>query len=404
MQARNKNNMMTKETAIEILNNTIKEMKQTLKSMDDDDVWCDTLSAEICLMNELYKNLCQHFSCKEYSTNIFAFISDLQKCTKLQGLDFDYRGGHFTLCNRRWAITPINNYLEITYSDNIGVDGVELKHDKLFSAEALIILDALTIEIFESFNEIMPLLREESKKRGQHVEEDDFKNIKHVYELTSLVMLNHNFPARECRRISHCTFSSLKKAENNIDHFNPDIYQFPDNYADCMGHFIEQIDIDCQWSRDIAKSYYPDQKMNACNIYPKDKIIGCKEYLIRYKKGDLVWCVDNIWRDKVRLGIVYDLPHSDSWYKRRLTELQEVFGFDYTFEMDEDSYLILFINENESDSNYPRGHCEWCATPFVFPVNIKEDIPEEIKSKLTKLLEYRDTSPWEVLKVINTIQ
>ena len=394
--------MMTKEIALEILNNTIKEMQQTLKSADDFDVWCTTLNAEICLMNELYKNLCKHFPCREYGTNIFAFIGDLQKCTKLHDLDADYRGGHFILCNRRWAITPINDFLEITYSDNLGVDGVELKHGNFFSVEALVVLDALTIEIFESFNEIMPLLREESKNRGQDEEEDDFKNIKHVYELTSLVMLDHNFPVRECRRISHCTFFSLKKAEDNIDHFDPGLYHFPANYVDCLGHFIEQIDIDCQWSRDIAKSYYPDQKMNACNIYPKDKIIGCKEYLIRYKKGDLVWCVDNTWRDKVRLGIVYALPHSDIWHKGRLSELQEVYGFDYTFEMDEDSYLILFINENESDSNNPRGHCEWCATPFVFPVNIKEDIPEEIKGKLTKLLEYRDSSPWtELLKMNN---
>ncbi len=87
---------------------------------------------------------------------------------------------------------------------------MELKHGSIFSAEALIILDALTIDIFESFNEIMPLLREESKKRGQYEEEEDFKNIKHVYELTSLVILDHNFPERECRRICHCTFSSLK--------------------------------------------------------------------------------------------------------------------------------------------------------------------------------------------------
>ena len=395
--------MMTKDRALEILNSTIKEIQQTLKSMDDFDVWYDTLYAEICLMNELYKNLCKQMSCKEYGTNIFAFIKDLQKCAELRGLNVDYRGGHFTLSNRRWAITPINDYLEITYSDNLGVDGVELKHGSLFSAEALVVLDALTMEIFESFNEIMPLIREETKKRGQHEGEDDFKNVKHVYELTSLVMLDHNFPVRECRRISHCTFSSLKKAEENIKHFDPDIYHFPDNYADCLGHFIEQIDVNCQWSRDIAKSYYSDQKMNACNIYTKDKIMGCKEYLIRYKKGDLVWCVDNIWRNKVRLGIVYALPHSDAWYKRRLAELQEVYGFDYTFEMDEDSYIILFLNENESNSNVPRSYWKWCATPFVFPVDIKEDIPEDIKSKLTKLLEYRDTSPWEDLEVINII-
>ena len=123
---------------------------------------------------------------------------------------------------------------------------MELKHGSIFSAEALIVLDALTIEIFESFNEIMPLLREESKKRGQYEEENDFKNIKHVYELTSLVMLDHSFPVRECRRICHCTFSSLKKAEDNVDHFDPGVYHFPANYVDCLGHFIEQIDVAIQ--------------------------------------------------------------------------------------------------------------------------------------------------------------
>ena len=66
--------------------------------------------------------------------------------------------------------------------------------------------------------------------------------------------------------------------------------------------------------------------------------------------------------------------------------------------------MAIFINENESDSNYPIGHCEWCATPFVFPVDIKENIPEKIKSRLTKVLEYRGTSPWGDMKVINTMQ
>jgi hypothetical protein len=42
---------MTKEAALDILNCTIKEMQQTLKSMDGFDVWCTTLNAEICLMN-----------------------------------------------------------------------------------------------------------------------------------------------------------------------------------------------------------------------------------------------------------------------------------------------------------------------------------------------------------------
>ena len=184
---------MNKDTALEILNSTIKVMKLALESMDDFDVWCDTLSAEICLMNELYKNLCRHFPCKKYGTDICTFIADLQKCTELRDLDYDSCNGHFTLSNRRWTVVPINDFLEITYSDNIGVDGVELKHGSSFSVEALVVLDALTIEIFESFNELMPLLRVEEKKRGEYTEEDDMKKVKHVYELTSLVMLSHDF-------------------------------------------------------------------------------------------------------------------------------------------------------------------------------------------------------------------
>lgn len=383
---------MTKETALEILNSTIKGMQHALKSMDDFDVWCDTLSAEINLMNELYKNLCQHFPCKEYGTNIFAFIRDLQKCAELRGLDVDYRGGGFTLRNRSWGVTPINDFLEITYSDHLGVNGVELKHGSLFSAEALVVLDALTIEIFDSFNEIFPLLKEESKKRGENVEDDDFKNVKHVYELTSLVMLSHDFPVRKCRRIYHCTCSSLKKAEKFAEEFNPEINCFPDNYNRCLGHLIEQIDVNRLWSRSIAKSYLPDLKINACNIYPKDRIMGCKEHSIRFKKGDLVWCIDDRLRDEIRLGIVYALPHSDIWYKRRLAELQEVFGFDYTFEMDEDSYIVLFLNGNDVDSSSVYSSCNWCGTPFVFPVT--EKVPEDIKSKLLKVLEYNDSIPW----------
>ena len=381
---------MTKDTALEILNSTIKEMQQSFKTMDD--VWCSILCAEICLMNELYKNLSKQLPCKEYGSDMRSFVDDLQKVTQLHGLIINDGVARLNIYDRTWKIMPLGDSLEITYSDNIGVDGVELEHSNHLSAEALVILDALTIEIFESIDEIMPLLREESKKRGQYVEEDDFKNIKHVYELTSLVMPNHDFPVRDCKRISHCTFSSLKKAEENKEHFNPGIYHFPANYADCIGHFIEQIDVDCQWSRDIAKSYYPDQTMNACNIYPKENVTGCKEEHIRNKKGDLVWCVDGKWRDKVRLGIVYALPHSDTWYKRRLAELREVFGSDYVFEMDEDFYLVFFLDENESESKNHQGHWERCATPFVFPV--KEDIPDSIKMRLINLLEYRDSSPW----------
>ena len=389
--------MMTKETALEILNSTIKGMQHALKSMDDFDVWCDTLSVEICLMNELYKNLCKHFPCKEYGTNIFAFIRDLQKCAELRGLDVDYRGGGFTLRNRSWGVTPINDFLEITYSDNLGVDGVELKHGSLFSAEALVVLDSLTIEIFDSFNEIFPLFKEESKKRGEDVEDDDYKNVKHVCELTSLVMLSHDFPIRKCRRIYHCTCSSLKKAEEFAEEFNPEIYYFPDNYDRCLGHLIEQIDVNCLWSRGIAKSYLPDLKMNACNVYPKDRVTGCKEHSIRFKKGDLVWCIDDRLRDEIRLGIVYALPHSDIWYKRRLAELQEVFGYDYTFEMDEDSYIVLFLNGNDVESGSVYSSCYWCGTPFVFPVT--EKVPEDIKSKLLKVLEYNDSIPWREYKM-----
>lgn len=383
---------MTKETVLEILNSTIKEMQQTLKTMDDWDVWCDVLCAEICLMKELYKNLCKQLPCKDYGSDMRSFVDDMQKVTQLHGLIINEGVAHFIIYDRTWEIMPLGDSLEITYSDNIGVDGVELKHGNLLSAEALVILDALTIEIFESIDEILPLLKEESKKRGNYEEIDDFKNIKHVYELTSLVMLNHDFPVRDCKRISHCTFSSLKKAEENKVHFDPEIYHFPANYADCIGHFIEQIDVDCQGSWDVAKSYYPDQTMNACNIYPKDKVNGCKEKLIRHKKGDLVWCVNGEWRDQVRLGIVYALPRSETWFKRRLAELQEVFGFDYVFEMDEDYYLVFFLDENESDPKSHHEHWEMCVTPFVFPVT--EDIPEDVKSRLINLLEYRDSTPW----------
>ncbi len=383
---------MNKDTALEILNSTIKVMKLALESMDDFDVWCDTLSAEICLMNELYKNLCRHFPCKKYGTDICTFIADLQKCTELRDLDYDSCNGHFTLSNRRWTVVPINDFLEITYSDNIGVDGVELKHGSSFSVEALVVLDALTIEIFESFNELMPLLRVEEKKRGEYTEEDDMKKVKHVYELTSLVMLSHDFPMRKCRRIYHCTCSSLRKAEDFAKEFNPDINYFPDNYDNCVGHFIEQIDVNCLWSRDVAKSYLPNLEMNACNIYPKDIVTGCKEHTVRFKKGDLVWCVDKHWRDRIRLGIIYALPHSDSWYKKRLSELQEVFGFDYTFEMDDDSYIVLFLNGKDAKSSSIHGSCDWCGTPFVFPV--KEDVPEEINNKLQEVLEYNDSIPW----------
>ena len=340
---------MTKETALAVLYSTIKEMQQSLTTMDDNNVWCDVLCAEICLMNELYKNLCKQLPCKNYGSDLRGFVDDLLRVTQLHSLKINDTTARFIIYDRTWEIKPWEDSLEITYSDNVGVGGVELKHGRLFSAEALVILDVLTIEIFERIDEIIPLLREETKKRGQY--EDDLKNSKHVYELTSLVLLDHNFPVRACKRISHCTFSSLKKAEENKEHFDPGIYHFPANYADCIGHFIERIDVDCQWSRDIAKSFYPDQTMHACNIYPKDKVTGCKEEHIRHKKGDLVWCVNGEWRDHVRLGIVYALPHSDTWYKRRLAELQEVFGTDYAFEMDEDFYLVFFLDENENGTS-----------------------------------------------------
>ena len=127
-------NKMTKETALEILNSTIKEMQQSLKTMDDIDVWCDTLSAEICLMNELYKNLCKHFPCKDYGSDIKSFVDDLQKVTQLHSLETNDRAARLIIYDRAWEIRPWEDGLEIAYSDNVGVDGVELKHGLLLSA------------------------------------------------------------------------------------------------------------------------------------------------------------------------------------------------------------------------------------------------------------------------------
>ena len=263
-----------------------------------------------------------------------------------------------------------------------------LKHGKMLSAEALIVLDNLTIEIFEKFNEVMPLLRAESNKRGQN-KEGKLPKAKHVYELTSLVLLNRDFPTRKCKRISYCMYSSLRKAEDAEEHFDPDVYSFPDNYGDCFGHFIEQKDVNYEWSDDMAKSFLPNLTINACNIYKEDKVLGCKQDDIRFNKGDIVWWVDTRWYDEITLGIVYSIPHTNVWYQNRLSELQEVFGDDYSFEMDADSYIICSLGEDYENYSYPKGYCHWCSAPYVFPV--KESIPENIKNKLIDLLNYENT-------------
>ena len=183
-------------------------------------------------------------------------------------------------------------------------------------------------------------------------------------------------------------YSSLKMAENHIGHFDPGIYFFPANYDDCFGHFIEQKDVDCEWSRDYAKSFFPDFGVNACDIYPEDRVLGCEPNSIRFKKGDIVWCVDTEWHDKIRLGIVYALPYSNVGYEQRLSELRNAFGEDYSFELDIDSYIVFILYKNEENPSYPSGYFEWCATPYVFPVT--EKIPNDIKGKLIDLLNYKD--------------
>ena len=382
------NRNFTKEDALELLDITIKEMQQSLSQReDDDDVYESDLSAEINLMNYLYGKLCLLFECKYYGTDFKGFVYDLQNKATFHDLSIDDDGASFVLKHRRWGICYINNTLEITYSDNVGVDGVELKHGKMLSAEALIVLDNLTIEIFEKFNEVMPLLRAESNKRGQN-KEGKLPKAKHVYELTSLVLLNRDFPTRKCKRISYCMYSSLRKAEDAEEHFDPDVYSFPDNYGDCFGHFIEQKDVNYAWSDDMAKSFLPNLTVNACNIYKEDKVLGCKQDDVRFKKGDIVWCVDTRWYDEITLGIVYSIPHTNVWYQNRLSELREVFGDDYSFEMDADSYIICSLGEDHESSSYPKGYCHWCSTPYVFP--IKESIPEDIKNKLIELLNYMD--------------
>lgn len=184
-------------------------------------------------------------------------------------------------------------------------------------------------------------------------------------------------------------YSSLRKAEEMKRHFSPGVYAFPDNYDDCFGHFIEQKDVNREWSDDMAKSFLPDLTVNACNIYKEDKVTGCKQGEIRFKKGDFVWCVDTIWYDKITLGIVYSQPHTNVWYYNRLSELQEIFGKDYSFEIDADSYIICALGQNYEKSSYPRGYLHWTSTPYVFPV--RENIPEDIKNKLIDLLNYMDT-------------
>ncbi len=258
-------NNLIKEKVLELLDTTIKEMQQSLRFKDDNVVFECDLGAEINLMDGLYKKLCQLFKCKEYGLDIKGFVCDLQNKTLLQSLKVDDYSASFLIKHRRWQLCIINNTMEITYSDNLGVDGVELKHDAFFSAEALIVLDSLTIEMFDKFNEVMPLLREEEKRRGQYKEEE-LSKAKHVYELTSLILLNHDFPSRKCKRISHCMYSSLRTAEERKRRFDPGVYAFP-NYDDCFGHFIEQKDVNREWSDDMAKSFLPDLSVNACNIY-----------------------------------------------------------------------------------------------------------------------------------------
>jgi len=108
----------------------------------------------------------------------------------------------------------MHNTLKITYSYYAGVDEVTLVCDDRLSIEALFVLDSLTIEIFNSFMQIMSLLREEIKRRGLQLDNQENKTARHVYELTYLVMLDHKFPTKMCKRINHCLFSSLEWCAN----------------------------------------------------------------------------------------------------------------------------------------------------------------------------------------------
>ena len=100
---------LIKERALELLDNTIKEMQQSLTQKDVNDVfWCD-LGAEINLMDDFYKKLCQLFKCKEYGLDIKGFVCDLQNKTLLQSLKVDDYSASFLIKHRRWQLCIINN-------------------------------------------------------------------------------------------------------------------------------------------------------------------------------------------------------------------------------------------------------------------------------------------------------
>ena len=369
-----------KEDALELLDITIKEMQQSLSQKDDFDIMECDLGAEINLMNDLYKKLCLVFVCKPYGADLSGFIQDLQCRMRLPYLRLEEKYACFRIYKRRWEIEILNNTLHITYSDNLEVDGVTLEHGESLSVDALIFLDILKVEIIQSFREILPLLRAEEKSRDGIMENhESLGQDPQVFELTSIVMLEKSFPSRACKRISHGLFKTHEDAEMAL------LDDWLGVEEDTICHFIQRRDIstDAEFYEPNLHSFFPDKKDYINSITSDDVFWGRDINTIRFKKGDVVWCVDPEGRDKMTLGIIYSQPPSDLWYQKRLTELRKTFGDDYTFEMDvnDDSYIVYISPE---ESNVPYDSWCHCETTCVFPVT--EEIPDDIKKALTDLL------------------
>ena len=383
----------TKEEALRLLDSTIMEMQQSLSQKDDFDIFPCDLGAEINLMNDLYKKLCQLFYCKPYGTDLSGFIQDLQCRMRLPFLHMKERYACFRIYKRQWEIEILNDSLHITYSDNLEVDGVTLEHGESFSVDALIILDILKVEIIQSFKEVLPLLKAEEQKRKGIIEDDEsFEQDPQVFELTSIVMLDKTFPSRECKRISHGLFKTQEDAEKAL------LDDWLGVEEDTICHFIHRREIgtDAEFYEPYLHSFFADKKDYINSIPSQDIFSGRDVNTIRFKKGDIVWCVDPEGRDKMTLGIIFSQPPSDLWYQQRLKELRKKFGNDYSFEMDvnDDSYVV-YIPKKESTTPYDSWFC--CSSSCVFPVT--EKVPDDIKSKLLKVLEYNDSIPWREYKM-----
>ena len=374
------NRDFTKKDALKLLDSTIKEMQQSLSQKDDFDILACDLGAEINLMNDLYKKLCQVFNCKCYGTDLSGFIQDLQCRMRLPFLRVEERSACFIIYKRRWQVEIWNDSLHITYSDNLEVDGVTLEHGESFSVDALIFLDILKVEIIQNFREVLPLLRAEEKKREGTIENhESVKQDPQVFELISIIMLDKKFPSRECKRISHGLFKTQEDAEKAL--LSDWLYVEEDTFC----HFIHRrkIGTSAEFYKPNLHSFFADKKDYINSIPSQDIFRGRDVNTIRFKKGDIVWCVDPEGRNKMTLGIIFSQPPSDLWYQQRLKELRKTFGDDYSFEMDvyDDSYVV-YIPKKESTTPYDSWFC--CESSCVFPAT--EKIPNDVSNDLTNLL------------------